>query len=113
MSPPIDEKHYVELRSKLPAAKAYYSWFQDQNLQRYLPGVSTIFYTSFYLWMILLCGWYLLVQKRYDQLFGTVFLLAYGATLVFAPCILPRYCLGLMVSAPVLAAVTLMKPKEM
>ncbi len=108
----FDEKHYVELQSKLPAAQAYYSWFQDQNLHRYLPGVSLIFYTSFYLWMILVCGWYLLVQKRYDHLFGTVFLLVYGATLVFGPCILPRYCLGLMVSAPVLAAVTFIKQKE-
>ena len=109
----FDEKHHVELQSKLPAAQSYYSWFQDQNLHRYLPGVSMIFYTSFYLWLILLCGWYLLVQKRYTYLFGTVFLLAYGATLVFGPCILPRYCLGLMVSAPVLAAVTFMKQKEM
>ena len=97
----FDEKHHVELQSKLPAAQSYYSWFQDQNLHRYLPGVSMIFYTSSYLWLILLCGWYLLVQKRYTHLFGTVFLLVYGATLVFGPCILPRYCLGLMVSAPV------------
>ena len=109
----FDEKHHVELQSKLPAAQSYYSWFQDQNLHRYLPGVNMIFYTSFYLWLILLCGWYLLVQKRYTHLFGTVFLLAYGATLVFGPCILPRYCLGLMVSAPVLAAVTFIKQKEM
>lgn len=106
MSQPFDEEHAVELRSKFPAAQAYYKWFQDQNLHRYLPGISVIFYTSFYMWVILICGWYLLAAKRYEHAFAVLFLLAYAATLVFAPCILPRYFLGLILSTPVLIAIT-------
>ena len=103
MSPPFDEAHAVETRSLLPWLKDYHSWFTDLNIQEYLPGISLFFYTSFYCWCTALCAGVLLQKRRYEMLLLPLFLAAYGFTLVFGPCIIPRYCLGIILCVPVLA----------
>lgn len=103
MSPPFDEEHAVETRSKIPWLMAYYSWFTYENLQEYLPGLSLVFYTSFYSWCIALGAGILVVKRKYIYLILPLFLAAYGFTLFFGPCIIVRYCYGMILCVPVLA----------
>ena len=103
MMEPFDDEHVVETRSFLPWLKAYHSWFTDTNIQKYLPGISLFFYTSFYSWCIALCAGVLLQKRRYELLLLPLFPAAYGFTLIFGPCLIPRYCLGMILCVPVLA----------
>lgn len=104
MSQPFDEEHRVETRSKLPWLKDYYSWFTDENLQEYLPGLSVFFYTSFYSWCVALAAGILLAKRKYLYLPLPLFLASYGFTLVFGPCMIIRYFLGIMLCIPILWA---------
>lgn len=106
MSEPFDEAHRVETRSKLPWLKAYYSWFTDENLQTFLPGLSVFFYTSFYSWCVLLAAGILLAKRKYLYLILPLFLGCYGFTLVFGPCVIIRYFLGIMLCIPILGIMT-------
>lgn len=103
MSEPFDEEHRVETRSKLPWLKGYYSWFTDENLQKFLPGLSVFFYTSFYSWCVALAAGILIGKRKYLYLVLPLFLACYGFTLVFGPCIIIRYFLGIMLCIPILA----------
>lgn len=103
MSPPFDEEHTVEIKSKLPWLKAYYSWFIDENLQKYLPGLSVFFYTSFYSWCVALAAGILVAKRKYRCLIPTLFLACYGFTLIFGPCMAIRYFLAVMLCIPILA----------
>ena len=102
MLPPFDEVHKVEAKSKLPWLKAYYCWFTDENLQRCLPGLCLFFYTSFYSWCVLFAAVMLAAKRRYKELIPPLFLGSYLFTLVFGPCIIVRYVLGVMMCVPVL-----------
>ncbi|MCI9147276.1 MAG: hypothetical protein HFG73_03260 [Hungatella sp.] len=106
MLPPFDQDHKVEIRSKLPRLKAYYSWFTDSNLQKYLPGASLFFYTSFYSWCVAATAGIMAAKKQRLFLILPLFLGSYGFTLVFGPCIIVRYFLGVMMCVPVLAVMT-------
>lgn len=109
MLQPFDEEHVVETRSFLPWLKAYHSWFTDLNIQKYLPGISLFFYTSFYCWCILLLTGVILGRRRYEMLLLPLFLAGYAFTLLFGPCIIPRYCLGIMMCTPMLAVMAFQK----
>ena len=106
MSSPIDEVRAVETVSKLPFLKDYYSWFTDEHLQKYLPGISVFFYTSFYSWCVILAAGVLLAKRKYLQLLLPLFLVSYSFTLIFGPCMIVRYFMGVMLCIPVLAAAT-------
>jgi hypothetical protein len=102
MLPPFDSEHAVEIRSKLPWLKSWYSWFTADHLQDSLPVGSLIFYTSFYSWCILLAAFVLIVNRRYSELILPLFLACYEFSLVFGPCIIIRYCFGIILCVPVL-----------
>ena len=106
MSSPIDEVRAVETVSKLPFLKDYYSWFTDEHLQKYLPGISVFFYTSFYSWCVILAAGVLLAKRKYLQLLLPLFLVSYSFTLIFGPCMIVRYFMGVMLCIPVLVAAT-------
>lgn len=105
MSPPFDEEHVVEIRSKLPWLKDYYSWFIDENLQKFLPGLSIFFYTSFYSWCIALAAGILIAKRKYLCLLPMLFLMCYGFSLLFGPCMAIRYFLAVMLCIPILAVI--------
>ncbi len=111
MLPPFDEAHRVELRSKMPRVKSYYSWFTDWNLQTRLPGISIFFYTSFYSWCVILSAGILWAKREYGRLLLPLFLACYEFTLLFGPCVIPRYCLGVMLCVPVLLVMTFSIPE--
>ncbi len=104
ISPPFDEAHLVETRSKIPILKNFYSWFTDGNIQKHLPGLSVFFYTSFYSWCVAVGAGILAAKRKYRFLVLPLFLASYEFTLVFGPCILVRYMLCIMICIPVLAA---------
>lgn len=103
MDEPFDQEHVVEAAGKLPWLKEAYTWFTDENLQKYLPGVCIFFYTSFYVWAVLVSGAYLFASKQYACLAPVLFLGGYILTLVLGPCVTVRYLLGVMMAVPVLA----------
>lgn len=105
MMEPFDEEHMVEHKSLFPAAERYYRWFQDENLERYLPVLSLVFYSSFYCFAIILCGGIFLGKKQYDLLILPGFLIGYVITLIFGPCITVRYVMGIMMCIPVIGAI--------
>ena len=104
MLPPFDEEHVVETRSKLPWLKEYYTWFTDENLQKFLPGLSIFFYTSFYSWCVVLAAGIFIAKRKYHYLILPLFLAGYGFSLIFGPCMAVRYFLAVMVCIPILAA---------
>lgn len=106
MSPSIDESRTVEIRSRIPWLMEYHSWFTDLNIQNALPGLSVIFYTSFYSWCVVTAAGVLLAKKKYRYLAIPVFLLCYEFTLLFGPCMIPRYMMGVMLSVPFLMILT-------
>lgn len=95
---------YVWQDSRLPALRDFYCWFTNLNLERYLPLISMIFYTSFYSWSVLIGGVALIVKRRYTMLIPVMVLLPYMATLVLGPCMIVRYMLGVMLCVPILWA---------
>ncbi len=109
MLPPFDQEHVVEERSKLPWLKEYYTWFTDGNLQKFLPGLSIFFYTSFYSWCVVLAAGILIAKRRYEYLVLPLFLGCYGFSLVFGPCVTVRYFLAVMMCVPILAVVVFQK----
>jgi len=110
MLPPFDEEHWVEARSLLPRLKAYYCWFTDENLQKYLPGLCLFFYTSFYSWCVPLAAGIMAGKRKYLSLILPLFLCSYGFTLVFGPCIIIRYFLAVMMCVPLLAVMAFLSP---
>lgn len=105
MMEPFDEEHVVEHRSLFPAAEVFYRWFQDENLEKYAPVLSLVFYSSFYCFMIVLCAGVFMGKKQYNLLILPGFLLGYVITLVFGPCITVRYVMGIMMCVPVLGVI--------
>ncbi len=103
MSPPFDEEHEVEIKSRLPWLKDYYSWFTDSNIQKHLPGLSLFFYTSFYSWCVAIGAAVMWAKRKYLHMILPLFLACYGFTLVFGPCIIIRYFMGIMMCIPILA----------
>ena len=112
MSQPFDQEHAVETRSLLPGLKEVYSWFTDIHLQTYLPMVSMVFYTSFYVWMVLLAGAESFGRGEKKTLVLPLFLGGYILTLALGPCITVRYLLGVMMAAPVLLIQSVMLPER-
>ena len=106
MSPPFDGEHVVETRSMLPALREGYRWFTDGNIQRSLPAVSLLFYTSFYAWLVFICTIVMWARKRYRCLILSAVLLGYMFSLVPGPCIIIRYMFGIILCAPVMTALT-------
>ncbi len=102
MSPPIDERHVVETHSLLPLLKKIYSWFTDTNIQKYLPMVSILFYTSFYAWTVLTAGVLIIVRRRYIYLILPLYCIGYMLTLLLGPCLTVRYMICVMLCVPVL-----------
>lgn len=105
MMEPFDEEHVVEHRSLFPTAEVFYRWFQDENLEKYVPVLSLVFYSSFYCFVIVLCAGVFMGKKQYDLLILPGFLLGYVITLVFGPCITVRYVMGIMMCVPVLGVI--------
>lgn len=102
MSTPFNQEHWVEERSKLPWLKDYYSWFTDENLQKYLPGLSVFFYTSFYSWCVALAAGIIIAKRKYPYLILPLFLACYSFTLIFGPCMTIRYFLEIILCVPIL-----------
>ncbi len=104
MSQPLDETHVLEARSLFPPLKKVYTWFTDANIQKYLPAVSILFYTSFYAWIVLAAGILIIVRRRWLYLILPLFCAGYMLTLLLGPCLIVRYMMGVMLCVPVLAA---------
>lgn len=109
MSQPFDENHVVETHSFLPSLKAGYSWFTDENIQRALPGISLLFYTSFYAWLALICTAALAVRRQYRYLILSAILFGYLISLIPGPCMIVRYMLGVILCMPVMTGVAFYK----
>lgn len=67
-----------------------------------IPVISLLFRPSFYLWMILAGAFFLWGKQKGRLLWLPFYVLCYAATLLFGPCILPRYCLNIMLCVPAL-----------
>ncbi len=106
MMEPFDENHVIEAHSLLPGLQEGYRWFTDANIQKRLPMVSILFYTSLYSWLVVICTFALIGKRRYHCLVLPAVLFGYLLSLIPGPCIIVRYMMGIMLSAPVLLAVT-------
>ena len=111
MSQPFDENHVVETHSVLPSLKAGYSWFTDENIQRSLPAVSILFYTSFYAWLAFICTVALTARKQYRYLVLSMILFGYIISLIPGPCMIVRYMLGIILCMPVMTGITFYRGK--
>lgn len=109
-SPFFDETHTIEPRSFWPGLKAVYTWFNDANIQRSLPLLSMIFYTSFYAWMVVAGGAVVIRKRQYHYLIPLLLLVGYMLTLLLGPCITVRYMLGIMLCVPCLLPVAFCLP---
>lgn len=98
--------HVVEMQSKLPWLKNIYSWFTDEHIQQYLPGISLFFYTAFYSWCVALAAGIMAAKRKYRYLVLPLILACYGFTLIFGPCILLRYFLCVILCVPILCVMT-------
>jgi hypothetical protein len=112
MSPPFDEKHVVSTQSILPSLRAGYSWFTDTNIQKSLPVVSLLFYTSFYAWVVIICIAILIERRKYLYLIPSAILLSYMLTLIPGPCTIIRYMMGIMLCVPILVSITFYRDKD-
>lgn len=110
MSPAFDEKHVVEAHSIIPALKKGYSWFTDEHIQKSLPMISLLFYTSFYSWMILTCTIVIAARRQYRYLILSIVLLSYIFSLIPGPCLTIRYMFGIILCVPVMMALTFYLP---
>jgi hypothetical protein len=55
---------------------------------------------------VILAAGVLLAKRKYLQLLLPLFLVSYSFTLIFGPCMIVRYFMGVMLCIPVLAAAT-------
>lgn len=106
MSEPFDEARRIVPESRLPWLKDLYSWFTDLNLQKNLPGLSVLFYTSFYSWCVAWSAGILWARRRYGYLILPLFVACYHFSLLFGPCMTVRYMLGSIFCVPVLLVMT-------
>lgn len=112
MSSFFDEEHTFQSNSLIPGLKRVYAWFTDSNIQKHLPMVSIIFYTSFYAWMTAGAAAILIQKRQYVYLAPLLLLIAYMLTLLLGPCITVRYMLGIMLCIPVMLAVVAALPER-
>ena len=112
MLEPFDEARRVITESRLPWLKDLYGWFTDQNLQKNLPGISILFYTSFYSWCVACSAGILWARRRYGYLILPLFAACYNFSLLFGPCMTIRYMLGSMFCVPVLFVMTFLSGPE-
>lgn len=97
---PVDEAHLVYEQSLLPDLKqAVLKWNEERGYQK-VPIISVIFAPAFYNWLILFAMMAAVGRRRWEALIPGIFILGYGITLLFGPCILPRYCLPMAMTAP-------------
>lgn len=97
---PVDEAHLVYEQSLLPGLKqAVLDWNSERAFQK-IPLISMIFGSALYNWLILFFMAIAAGKRRWGALVPGIFIFGYGITLLFGPCILPRYCLPMAMTAP-------------
>lgn len=100
-------EYMIQSDSKLPLLKKAYSWFTDANIQKYLPMVSILFYTSFYAWAVLAAGVLIIIRRRWMYLILPLYCAGYILTLSLGPGLTVRYMMGIMLCVPVLLGVVM------
>ena len=92
--------------SKLPGLRNFMEEIVSENRYQAIPLLSVIFAPAFYWWWLAFYVTSAIYRKRYEKLIPAVFLVVYYATLLLSPAVLVRYMYPLMVSVPVLFAMS-------
>lgn len=105
-NPFFDSEHVFTEKSFMPGLKNAYKWFNYRNYEKYLPIVSMVFYTPFFNWIVLFCGFAAVGKRQKRLLLLPLFLLSYIFTIALGPCVAVRYLFNIILCAPMLLAVT-------
>lgn len=97
---PLDEEHIVSEQSLMPGLKRLITYVNDSRIYQKIPVFSVIFAPAVYNWVILFAVVIAAIKKRKAAVITGIFILCYSVTLLLGPCILMRYCLPFIMSAP-------------
>ncbi len=97
---PLDEAHIVYEQSYLPGLKKMIRKQNENCLHQEIPIVSLLWSPALYNWTALAGVVMAIWRKRWKDVIPGILILGYVATLLLGPCVLPRYCLPVILSAP-------------
>ena len=94
----------VKRDSKLPVLKNTLDRLIGKGEILDTPVLSIQASMALYFWLLFLTTWIMLAEKQYEMLYLPLLPLMYMLTLLFGPCIDPRYCLAPVLCTPFVLA---------
>ena len=99
------EDAYPDRDSKIPGLLRFSVWLTGPESHIFnIPVLATLSSMALYFWLLWGVVLVLLSKKRYEELFLPLLPWTYLLTLLFGPCILPRYCFASILCVPMLCA---------